>query len=86
MVVGRTLAVGAFASRALVIGAPLSAEVVAGSEVVVGVVEALASRRGVRRLGIGEVRMTIAVSRIRESHHRDRKQARHDNLAHRVVP
>jgi len=84
--VGRTLAVGAIAGRAVVIGAELAAEVSAGGQVIVRAVEALALRRGSRPLGIGEVRVTIAVSRKRQSHHRDRKQSSHDHLAHRNRP
>ena len=83
MVVVRTFAVVAFASGALVIGTPLATEIVAWSQVVVRVVEAFARRLGGRRLRVAEVRMTIVIRRIRESHNRDREQPRHDDLTHR---
>src|ERR1700674_3532280 len=86
VVVGGALAVAARASRALVIGAVLPAEIVAGGPVVVGAVEALAPRGGGWRLGIAEVGVTINVRRKREPHQRDSKQSRHDDLTHRIVP
>ena len=75
MVVGRTLAVGALASRALVIGTVLAAEIVARGPVVVQVVEAFAPRGRSWGLGIAEVGVTVYVGRKREPHHRDRKQS-----------
>src|SRR5271155_2853300 len=86
MLIGRALAVGAIASRALVVGTPLPAEVGACGQIVVRTVEALASKRGGRRLRVAEVGVTIAISRIREPHHRDREQPRHDDLSHRFFP
>src|SRR5271156_7010798 len=86
MLIGRALAVGAVASRALVVGTPLPAEVGACGQIVVRTVEALASKRGGRRLRVAEVGVTIAISRIREPHHRDREQPRHDDLSHRFFP
>src|SRR5579862_899682 len=86
MFVGRALAFAALASRAVVGGTVLPAEVVAGSPVVVGAVEAFAARGGGLRFRIAEVGVAIYVHRERDPHQRDRKQSRHDDLTHQFEP
>src|SRR5690242_18329101 len=83
MVVGRTLAFVASASRAFVAGPVLAAPVAAGGQIVVSAVEAFALRDCSRCLRIGEVRVTIAISREGQPHNRDRKESRHYDLTHR---
>src|SRR6266849_9756043 len=87
MVVGRTLAVVAGASRAVIAGPVLAAPVVAGGQIVVGSVEALALRDcGCRCFRIGEVRVAIPIGREGQPHDRDRKESRHYYLTHRKSP
>ena len=87
MVVGRTLAFVAVATRARIAGPELATPVVAGRQIVVGAVEAFAQRRRRGRcFRIGVVRVTIAISRECEPHNRDRKECRHYDLTHRKSP
>src|SRR6266850_110503 len=86
MVVGRTLALVAVASRAVIAGPVLAAPVVAGGQIVVGSVEALALRCGCRRFRIGEVGVPISIGREGHPHDGDRKESRHYDLSHRKSP
>src|SRR5689334_21922293 len=87
MIVGRTLAVVAGAGRAFVAGPILAAPVVAGREIVVSSVEALALRdyRGLC-FRIAETRVTIPIGREGQPHDRDRKESGHYDLTHRKSP
>ena len=87
MIVGRTLAVVAGAGRAFVAGPILAAPVVAGRQIVISSVEALALRdSGWRCFRIGEVRVAIPIGREGQPHDRDRKESRHYDLTHRKSP